>query len=250
MNRLLTLQRAAHASPVAMASLVAANALPLAGVLFLGWDLATLVAVYWAENGVIGLYALLRILTAGNAGMGAIVPQPPPPPGRPATLQLSSGCARLFMAPFFLVHYGTFWLGHGVFVWLFLPSMFASIGGQAASGNPFAPTEVAGPDAGVVLFAAAVMLVSHGVSFVLNWLIGGERYASNPALEMRAPYSRVIVLHLTILLGAFAVATLGAPIWALVVMVVLKTGVDLSAHLGERRRAAGRMAVAVTATGA
>ena len=53
---------------------------------------------------------------------------------------------------------------------------------------------------------------------------------------IRDRYGRVIVLHMTIILGAFAVAFVGAPIGALVVMVVLKTAVDLSAHLAERRR--------------
>jgi hypothetical protein len=59
---------------------------------------------------------------------------------------------------------------------------------------------------------------------------------------MIAPYARVVILHVTIVIGAFAVAILGAPIWALVVMVVAKTMTDLAAHLAERHRAAGRMA--------
>jgi energy-converting hydrogenase Eha subunit C len=58
---------------------------------------------------------------------------------------------------------------------------------------------------------------------------------------MGAPYTRVVILHLTIIFGAFAVALLGQPIGALVVMVLLKTGVDLAAHLGERARAASRL---------
>jgi hypothetical protein len=243
--RLFAIRRADHASPVAIALLVVANLVPLVGVLFLGWDLATLVAVYWAENGVVGVFAVLRILTAGNAGALAFVPQPPPPPGRPAVTHIPSGAAKLFLAPFFCVHYGMFWFVHGVFVWFALPAMFAAAGGGAgrlAEGIPFQEALGSGPDVGTVLSAALVLFVSHGASFVLNWIIGGESRASSPTAEMGAPYARVIVLHLTIILGAFAVAFLGAPIWALVVMVVLKTGIDLSAHLAERRRAATRMA--------
>jgi hypothetical protein len=96
------------------------------------------------------------------------------------------------------------------------------------------------PSGSVVVTASIVLFLSHGVSFVFNWLLGGEHLTSTPQAETNAPYTRVIVLHLTILLGAFAVAMIGAPIGALVVMVVLKTGVDLSAHLAERRRAAAR----------
>ncbi len=272
MNRFLTLQRAAHASPVAIAALVIANAVPLAGVLLFGWDLATLVAVYWAENGVVGVYAVGRILTAGNAGPMAIVagranpanpanpvpapsarygaplpPGPPAPPSSPTTAAglpmdpaVVAGCAKLFMVPFFCVHYGMFWLVHGVFVWTALPMMFAAVSGRVSEG----------PDARVVVFAALVMLASHGVSFVVNWIIGGEYRTSSAAAEMGAPYARVVILHLTIILGAFAVALIGQPIGALVVMVVLKMGVDLAAHLGERARADQRARQAGLAPGA
>jgi hypothetical protein len=211
---------------VAIALLIAANLVPLAGVLLLGWDLATLVAIYWAENGVVGIYAVGRILTAGA---GSTAPGAAPPG--------QSLAARLVLVPFFLVHYGLFWVVHGVFVWMALPTLFASFGSAAPPG-----VVVLHPDGTVVLFAACALLVSHGASFVLNWILGGESATSNPAVEMHAPYSRVIVLHVTIVLGAFAVAFVGAPVGALVVMVVLKTTVDLSAHLRERRRAELRRA--------
>jgi hypothetical protein len=258
-DRFLTFQRAAHASSLAIALLVAANLVPLLGVLFLGWDLATLVAVYWAENGVVGIFAIGRIATAANTGpwrftgvstedSGARVPQPPPPPGRPGTPHTASPgslvtVARLFLIPFFVVHYGTFWVVHGVFVWVALPPLFAALGGDAGpgfDGATFGSVGTPGPDASVVLYAAAVMLVSHGASFVLNWLRGGEYRTSSPVAEMQAPYARVIVLHLTIILGAFAVAAVGAPVGALVVMVGLKIAIDLGAHLRERRGAAER----------
>ena len=47
----MALRRVRTASPVAMAFLVGANLVPLVGVLFLGWSLTTLVALYWLENG-------------------------------------------------------------------------------------------------------------------------------------------------------------------------------------------------------
>jgi hypothetical protein len=222
---------------VAIAVLLIANAVPLVGVAALGWDLSTLVAVYWAENGVVGVYAIGRILTAGRPIRWLepdAVPQPPPPPRPPeagvrGAFQPGTGLPRVALVPFFCVHYGIFWLVHGIFVWTVLPFLFLEAG---------ASTSV--PDGSVVVTASIVLFLSHGVSFVFNWLLGGEHLTSTPQAETNAPYARVIVLHLTILLGAFAAAMLGASIAALVVMVVLKTGVDLSAHLAERRRAAVR----------
>ena len=47
------------------------------------------------------------------------------------------------------------------------------------------------------------------------------------------PYTRVIILHVVVLVGGFLVMLLGQPLPALVLLVVLKTGFDLRAHLAE-----------------
>jgi hypothetical protein len=54
---------------------------------------------------------------------------------------------------------------------------------------------------------------------------------------MIEPYSRVVVLHATILGGGFLAAYLGTPLASLVLMIVLKTALDLRAHLKEHRKA-------------
>jgi Family of unknown function (DUF6498) len=51
---------------------------------------------------------------------------------------------------------------------------------------------------------------------------------------MFRPYGRIVVLHLTVLLGGFLVMGLGAPVAAIVLLVALKTAIDLGAHLKER----------------
>jgi len=53
---------------------------------------------------------------------------------------------------------------------------------------------------------------------------------------MGQPYGRVVVLHMTVLFGGWIVMTLGSPLAALVLLVVLKTAADLRAHKAERRR--------------
>jgi hypothetical protein len=225
---MLTLRRAAHASPVAIALLIVANLVPLIGVLFFGWSLTTIVALYWLENGVVGVFALAKIATAEGVeedpGTATIN-------GRTLTAAelRNPATARLFLMPFFVVHYGMFWLVHGVFVWFALPMIWEQMGG--ATG---------GPSLVACLWALPVLVLSHAASFVYNWWLGGERYTSSPSREMGAPYGRVVILHVTIVLGAFLVAFLGSPIWALVLMVGLKTVADLAAHLAERQRAGAR----------
>jgi len=158
------------------------------------------------------------------------------------------GIGRAGMALFFLVHYGMFWAVHGIFVFA-LPS-FMSFGGGAAcfdegisGGLPFAPglgdTFCASPFGEVVWsnvwLAAGALFLSHGASFFLNYLGKREYLTASAAKQMFAPYSRVVMLHLTIIFGAFIIAFLGAPIGALLVLVVLKTAFDLGLHLREHR---------------
>ena len=50
-------------------ALLAANMIPLFGVLFLNWDAFCVVMLYWAENLVIGFYNVLKMAFAA-------VPQP------------------------------------------------------------------------------------------------------------------------------------------------------------------------------
>jgi len=218
-----------NASRVALTALVAANLVPLIGVAFFGWRLYDVMLIYWLENGVIGAFTALRMATA--------------------TEQRASALA---FVPFFTLHYGLFWLVHGVFVVaLFGPEgPFGAVTGAesgaapagtwlAAPGGPSIALPIVGavPVAAGAAVAAVGLVVSHGVSFVRNWLAAGERDGRSPSSLMRQPYGRVVVLHVTLLVAGFAVTALGAPIAALVFMVVLKIVLDAAAHLSEHRRA-------------
>ena len=150
--------------------------------------------LYWLENGVVGGFNVLKILRAEGGGDD----QSPwaRPDGRPA-----HAMARAGVATFFCVHYGIFWSVHGVFV-MALPA-FGAIGGSSDIVDDVNPA--------AILVALVALVVSHGVSFWLNYLGKGEYRTANPMGQMFAPYGRLVVLHVTIILGAFAVAFLGAP---------------------------------------
>jgi hypothetical protein len=55
---------------------------------------------------------------------------------------------------------------------------------------------------------------------------------------MFAPYGRLVILHVTIILGGMAIAFTGAPAAAIAILVALKTILDVGFHLAEHRRAA------------
>ena len=92
------------------------------------------------------------------------------------------------------------------------------------------------------LFAFAALYVSHGVSFVVNFLFGRERDELSLKQLMSAPYGRIVLLHIAILLGGFAMMSLGQPVAMLAVLVLLKLGLDVGLHLREHRALAARQA--------
>ena len=53
---------------------------------------------------------------------------------------------------------------------------------------------------------------------------------------MQAPYGRIVVLHLTILFGGGATMILGEPLVALILLIVLKTVIDVRAHIKSHRK--------------
>jgi hypothetical protein len=54
---------------------------------------------------------------------------------------------------------------------------------------------------------------------------------------MTAPYNRIIVMQLALIFGGWIILLLKSPVPALVVLVLVKTGLDFSAHRTEHTRA-------------
>jgi len=196
--------------PLAIAALLVANVLPLAGVLALGWDLQLVMLTYWAESAVVGLYAILRMLVVG-------------------------GIIAVPASAFFCVHFGGFMAGHLVF--LLVLTAPGGIGGSGGPGPGFRqlPALLAEP---LVIATLAAMVVSHGVSFVMNFVMGGEAARTTVAKEMAAPYGRIVVMHVAIIGGAFLVILVGSSAMLLVLLIALKTAADLLAHRREHRKRA------------
>jgi hypothetical protein len=207
-----------------LAPLVAANLLPLAGVMLWGWDVFLLIYLFWLENLVIGAFNVLRMVTVTTA-MGAPLP------------------ARLVLPGFFVIHYGGFCLGHGFFV-------LAIFGREVTAGGfgPLAVFHVLGnlptADRQTVQIALLALAVSHGFSFAWNFLRRGEYRRTSLAAAMLTPYGRIVVLHVTLIIGGALVMATGGHAAALALLAVLKIGMDACAHLWEHGRL-GRLEAAM-----
>lgn len=199
-------------------TLLAANVLPLIGVLVWGWSTFAIVLIYWAENVVIGLINVLKMIFC-NSSTEDVEDLP------------YQHTAKFFFVPFFTVHYGIFCLVHGVFVFVLLGSDNGGLGAPLGNWNGrFAMMRETG-----ILWGIIALALSHFFSFIKNYLIGGEHLRTTLPTLMAQPYGRIVVLHLAILFGAFATMALGSPIWLLVILIVGKTALDLALHLREHR---------------
>jgi hypothetical protein len=128
--------RPRDSTPAALLALVAANLLPLWGVVAGGWTVWQVLVVYWLESGVVGP---LSVDTSG--------------PAEPVD-GLHVYAANVPVAAFFCLHYGIFWAVHGAFVLAF-PAFVGSFGTLAGTLS-------------TVWVAVAGLVVSHGVSFATN----------------------------------------------------------------------------------
>lgn len=141
---------------------------------------------------------------------------------------------KLIVIPIFVVHFGIFTMIHGVFIFI----LFG--GPRYHNAIPPHPATVlqAIRDTGI-WFAVFAVVISHGVTFIWNFLLDGE-YKNVPLWDLvRQPYARVLVLHIVVFLTALALSRGHTPLYGLVLLVLLKTVADLMSHNAERRRFAG-----------
>ena len=201
----------AYATPNTLSSpssiaLIVANSIPLAGVLFLGWDVGEIMLLFWAESGVIGFYNLLKLIRV--AGFGA-----------------------LLYGPFFLGHYGGFMVGHLLFIYGFF--------GQSLGEVSDVTVDRLLADLWILSPALAGFVISHGISYVTNFIGRREYVGKNAASQMGEPYKRIIVMHLTIIFGGFLSMLFSSALPALLLLIMLKVSTDLRGHLREHRPSAG-----------
>ncbi len=187
--------------PTAVA-LIVANLVPLFGVLFLDWSLFPILFIFWLESVVIGCFNCLKLLFK-------------------CTFKSFS------LMLFFVVHYGFFTAIHLKAIFeLFSPDRVAYL-------SLLPPAALMTQQIILVWPAFLVFVLSHGISFVYNFIGKQEFLRMDPEKQMIAPYKRVAIMQVTIIGGAWVIQFLGAPVLALVLLISLKIAIDAGAHRSE-----------------
>jgi len=188
-----------------IAVIVIGNLIPVFGVLFLGWDAAQVLILYWAETVIVGLLTLPRIVAAQRLPVGVSG-------GRLAN--------ALFVAVFFVLHYGVFCVGHLTFALPLAEDFIAAEGGGGVWDRTFGDP--------AFLWAVLATAVLHVVGQTRDWWMQGRWRQASPTLEMFKPYGRIFVLHLTVLIGAWLMLVFKAPAWVVLILCLGKAMLELA----------------------
>ena len=191
---------------------LASNAIPVFGVLFFGWAALPLMIYYWIENVAIGAFNVPKILISG------------------LTKPIPFKIIALFLAPFFVFHYGLFCFVHGAFIF----AIFAMADLIAGKAEPTTGTlDVYGQvwqmlqSDSDLRWGVIALLVILAFRFVVLWLFRGAWRDANPVSQMFEPYGRVVVLHFTIMIATIPVIAVGQPVIAVFVLALLKTALEI-----------------------
>ncbi|WP_456378196.1 DUF6498-containing protein [Thiolapillus sp.] len=183
-----------------LSALVIFNLLTLAIALYMGWDPAMILFLYWAENVVIALWQIPRFFLAANDHPGGGY--------KPVN--------RLFVCLFFLVHYGIFTFVHGSLVFEFF------LGQSLSKENLLV---LVSSTSGIAL-ALAGLFLSHGVQFFSD-LSRNIITRTKLATVMMQPYRRIVILHLVVLLSGLALNYLPNPTVSIILLAAIKIGMDV-----------------------
>ncbi len=183
--------------PGAVIAAVLGNLIPVYAVVQLGWDPGEILILYWLENVILGLFALSKIRASRRGEKGTA--------GLPAL---------------FVLHYGVFCAGHLVFV-LVLADSLAQQHGASGGGLDRAFAQAG--------FGWAVLglLVINGLSQWWDWWIPERWLTSDPRREMVAPYGRIVVLHLTLLIGTGLMVMFNAPAGTILILCLMKAVLEI-----------------------
>ncbi len=208
--------------------MIAANLVPLTGVLFWNWDVFLLLVLYWFETAIMGFWIIVAILIDPHQTIG------------PTAKQTS----RTFLVLFLTAHAGVFMGVHFMFLW----ALFAGDWAKAVSGPLyFARVVMIGSGLWIPLMA---LFISRGVSTLLPFLNPGVLPAGlapkpvhiadpNPFSEQRLLggfYKRIIVMHLTLIFSGFVAGAVGSVV-PLILMIALKIVIELKLHVNEAAEA-------------
>lgn len=205
--------------------LLAINLLTIAMAWVFNWSLLTLLWGYWLQSVIIGFFTVLKLIRIGIIS---------------ASQNIFGLILGFFMAGFFAFHYGMFHLVYSIFLSAMSVGIFSD-------QTPMPSLNTV--DWTAVLIIGASFFIHHAYSFIRT-----SFFAPNVTVDpesktgmmigdlgktMFSPYSRILPMHMTIILGIIIIILFSFTGFAeklvITLFMLLKTGADLSSHNDEHQ---------------
>jgi len=206
-------------------SIIVVNLVPLFGAIFLGWDLTTLLIIYWSENIAIGFWNIFKLLKAprvNDKNNKYHISFEDMTKEEIDRINNSSNLAgiKLSYTLFFMVHYSLFTFVHGFFI-------FSTFLQATTNFLLYLPG---------IIFTFILIFLSHGFSYLLNF-IGKREYEETSLTElMIKPYKRIFITHFVVILVSIALQELNDTFLPALILIIIKTIGDLIFHIIEHTK--------------
>jgi hypothetical protein len=192
--------------------LIVANLFPLLGVLTLGYDAGVVLLIYWTECCIVGMYHLFKIWLALDRNNNAAL-------------------QKLALTGLYLLNYGVFLAAYlGIIIFMFKSDLMTNFWNEISS----------------ISFAILFLLLSHGISFFVNYIARDEFEKEKSNLLIGSSYSRVLIMNVIFLVGAFLTFLYGDNILLLSSFILLKIIFDIRAYFLERQKFGSEEIIIVT----
>ena len=209
---------------VSLGVLLLANLVPVIGVMYFDWDHRLVIGLFWIENLIIGGFNLAKMI-------GAMLVNKRIDPVTPI---------------FFTAHYGFFCIVHGLILWELLGFEEIEVVRETGAGVLPQLTKLVAEGAAVfnglierytpVIWLGIISLsLSKLVSFIEHFLLKGEIFSTTPNKLMGKPYGKIAIMHIGIILGAFAIEKFGSSVWLLLIIIGFKILVDVMTHIKDHQ---------------
>ena len=216
-----------------------ANLIPLAGVLYWGWDTFQLLMLYWVETAILAFWTLMRLSQLSKEECGTLTVN-----GR------VTQATPFSLVGFFSLHAGMFILVHLVFLWaLFSGEWLKNI--QNVHDFFYGLFVVHGLWIGLLM-----MFVTHLVSFLVNAKPVAETTADGKKSDpvggiVGGLYARIVIMQVAIIFGAWfsrstgsmaplliviGLKSLGELAWSIRGGPALKGGVTITSESGKHNK--------------
>lgn len=195
--------------------LILINLIPAYGVLFEGWEAFDVVFIYVAETVIIGLLNIFKMAFSGTLQAGS-----------PSQSSAIVHVLKIFLIPFFIMHYFFFVTVQSIFVFAFLKEQKT----ESLFEIPLSFWQILTANNEIGLSVMSI-LFSHIFSFLVNYVGNKEYDKIGLPILMIQPYIRIFIQQFVVIAGVIVMSVFNTPAIFVLLLVFLKIIADAVMHL-------------------